>query len=196
MPTAVGVAWASSALVEFAESHNIADLTIAEAIACAEVDWERSDLAIVYDNPPFRGMHWRLLSEVRLRAVCAPVLFPRLDLQRRERKLNGIPLFHEDDGKEWARWAVEARVSLQGSARVRVGSIAQAVSSAVQGRGMALVSDVLTRGFLAEGRLIQPFATSINAAHEYYIVCPEDRASDPLILALIEHITASIRPKR
>lgn len=188
LPTALGVAWLSGAVVEFAESRNIANLTISEAISAADVDWSNNDLAIVYDNPPFPGRYWRLLSEVRLRTVCSPILFPRLDLQHRERKLNGITLLHEDDGEEWAKWALTARVSLRGSARVRVHSVAQAVASAVQGRGIALVSDVLTGNFLAEGRLIQPFSTSINAAREYYIICSPDRAEEPVIQLLMERI--------
>ncbi|MGJ4856441.1 LysR family transcriptional regulator [Labrys sp. La1] len=192
LPTALGVAWLSAVVVEFAESRNIANLAINEAITAAEVDWQASDVAIVYDNPPFPGRYWRLLSEVRLRTVCSPILFPRLDLQHRERKLNGITLLHEDRGEEWARWAVAARVNLQGSASVRVASVAQAVASAVQGQGLALVSDVLTRNLLREGRLIQPFATSINAAAAYYILCSVDRAEEPLLQALMERLVERV----
>lgn len=192
LPTALGVAWLSAVAVEFAQSRNIANMTINEAITAAEVDWQASDIAIVYDNPPFPGRYWRLLSDVRLRTVCAPTLFPRLDLQHRERKLNGITLLHEDRGEEWARWGVAARVNLQGSASVRVASVAQAVASAVQGQGLALVSDVLTRNLLREGRLIQPFATSINAAAAYYILCPVERAEEPLLQALMERLVERV----
>ncbi|CAM5764821.1 transcriptional regulator [Mesorhizobium amorphae] len=185
LPTALGVAWLSSAVVEFAESRGISNLTINEAIVADAVDWERSDIAIVYDNPPFPGRSWRLLSEVQLKTVCSPVLFPRLDLQHRERRLNGITLLHEDDGQEWNKWAIAARVDLQGSARVRVPSVAHAVSSAVQGRGIALLSNVLTGSYLNEGRLIQPFSTAINAARAYYFVSAADRADDPLLRAFI-----------
>ncbi|HEV2503531.1 MAG TPA: LysR family transcriptional regulator [Mesorhizobium sp.] len=185
LPTALGVAWLSSAVVEFAESRGISNLTINEAIVADAVDWERSDIAIVYDNPPFPGRSWQLLSEVQLKTVCSPVLFPRLDLQHRERRLNGITLLHEDDGQEWNKWAIAARVDLQGSARVRVPSVAHAVSSAVQGRGIALLSNVLTGSYLNEGRLIQPFSTAINAARAYYFVSAADRADDPLLKAFV-----------
>lgn len=188
LPTALGVAWVSSAVVEFAESRGIANVVINEAITAEEVDWEHSDIAIVYDNPPFHGRWWQLLSEVRLRTVCSPILFPRLDLQHRDRKLNGVTLFHEDDGQEWSRWAIAARVDLQGSARVRVPSVAHAVASAVQGRGTALVSNVLTRSYLGEGRLIQPFPTAINAARAYYFLCATERADDPLLQAFVGRI--------
>jgi len=188
VPTALGIAWLSAALIGFAESLGIPDLRLTEAIRAQDVDWDVADVAVVYDNPPFPGLRWRSLGEVRLRTVCSPILFPRLDLQHRDRKLNGITLLHEDDGDEWARWAIAARVSLEGSGRVRVGTVAQAVASAVQGRGVALVSDILTRGYLAEGRLIQPFLTSINAARAYYVLCRDDRSDEPMIQSLIEEL--------
>jgi LysR family glycine cleavage system transcriptional activator len=196
VPTALGIAWLTAAIVDFAQSHGIANLTINEAVTAAEVNWEKNDLAIVYDNPPFTGKYWRSLSEVRLCAVCSPTLFPRLDLRHRERKLNSVALLHEDDGGEWTKWSIAARIGLEGNTRVRVSSVAQAIASAVQGRGVALVSDVLTRNYLSEGRLIQPFSTTINAAREYYIVCHVDRTNDPLLRALADRLVEQLRPGR
>ncbi|OXC74459.1 LysR family transcriptional regulator [Caballeronia sordidicola] len=196
LPAALGIAWLTEAVVEFAESRNIPNLTINEASAASGVDWEVNDLAVVYDNPPFPGKTWRRLSEVRLRPVCSPILFPRLDLQHRDRKLNGITLLHEDQGEEWAKWALAARVDLQGSGRVRVRCVAQAVASAVQGRGIALVSDVLTRNHLSEGRLIRPFPTSINAACEYYILWPKDRDEDLTVRSFVRCLLDHLPPLR
>lgn len=189
VPASLGVAWMSSALVAFAETHGITALTINEASTASEVDWDVNDMAIVYDNPPFRGKFSRLLAEVRLAVVCSPVLFPRLDLRRGERKLGTLPLLCEDQGADWDEWAIAARVNLQGTSRVYVGSVAQAVASAIQGRGIALVSDVLTRHHVTEGRLIQPFQVSINANNAYYILCSPERSSDPLIQFLCDAVT-------
>ncbi len=196
VPTALGIAWLTATIVDFAQSNGIANLTINEAITAAAVDWDKNDLAIVYDNPPFTGKYWRSLSEVRLCAVCSPTLFPRLDLRNRDRKLSSVALLHEDDGGEWAKWSVAARIGLEGNTRVRVNSVAQAIASAVQGRGVALVSDVLTRNYLNEGRLIQPFSTTINAAREYYIVCHVDRVGDPVLRALADRVIDQLRPGR
>lgn len=196
LPTALGVAWLSASVIEFAEDRGITHVLINEATREAEVDWRANDIAIVYDNPPFRGKSWRILSEVKLRTVCSPILFPRLDLQYRERKLSGFTLLHEDDGEEWKKWALAAKVSLQHSVRVRVKSMAQAVASAVQGRGISLASDVLTRTFLNDGRLIQPFSTAIRAAADYYMVCSEDRAEDPLLLSFMSHVEQFLKPTR
>lgn len=195
LPTALGVAWLSSTVIAFAESHKIPSLTIHEALAAGDVDWKTTDLAVVYDNPPFPGRHWQLLSEVRLRTVCSPVLFPKLDLQQRSR-LNGVTLIHEDKGEEWTKWALAARISLHGSTHVRVESVAQAIASAVQGHGIALVSNVLTQNLLSQGHLIQPFTTSTNAARGYYILCPPERADDPLLQSLTERILARLHSAR
>lgn len=195
LPTALGIAWLTSAIVDFAESRGIANLTINEGVTQDQVAWDSNDLAIVYDNPPFQGRSWQLLSEVKLRPVCSPTLFPRLDLQHRDRALSGVALLHEDDGDEWAKWAAAARISLQGSTKVRVPSVAHAVASAVQGKGIALASDVLTRGYLGDGQLIQPFPTAINASRAYYLLWAVDRADDLLLQALITQLLDELKPE-
>lgn len=194
LPPALGIAWLTSLIIEHAESHRIVDVTIDSTVTEDGVYWNATDLAVVYDNPPFPNRWWTLLSDVRLKTVCSPILFPRLDLQRRDRKLSGITLLHEDDGSEWAKWSEATRVDITGSSRVRVPSIAHAVASAVQGRGIALVSDVLTRGHLNDGRLIQPFATAIQAASAYYVVTIADPADDPFLQALIGKMTGYLKP--
>lgn len=192
VPTALGMAWLAAAIVDFAQSQGISDLAINEAIGAADVDWESNDLAVVYDNPPFMGKCWRLLSEVRLCAVCSPTLLPQLELRNRDRKLKSVTLLHEDDGGEWARWSVAARIGIESNMHVRVNSMVQAIASAVQGRGVALASDVLTRGYLADGRLIQPFSPTVNAARGYYILYEESRANDPTLRALIDHMASQL----
>lgn len=194
LPPALGIAWLSSLIVEFAEVHGIEDVTISGAVTEDAVDWNATDLAVVYDNPPFPNRWWKLLSEVRLKTVCSPILFPRLDLQRRDRKLDGVTLLHEDDGSEWGKWAKAARVDISRSARVRVPSIAHAVASAVQGRGMALASDVLTRTYLNEARLIQPFATTTSAVGTYYIVSLADPSEDPILQAFVNRMKEFLMP--
>ncbi|WP_193733992.1 LysR substrate-binding domain-containing protein [Komagataeibacter sp. FXV3] len=196
LPPSLGMAWLNSTIIQFSESHNIPDLTIKSAMVLSDVDWETCDIAVVYDRPPFLGKNWHILSNVRLIPVCSPIFFPNLDLQKRHTTLTGITLLHEDDGHEWSRWAVTAGMSLMGSQRVCVASAAHAIASAVQGRGIALASDVLTRNYLAEGALIHPFPKSINASHDYYIICPEKRSEEPLIRSLVEHIVSCMRPIR
>ncbi len=193
LPPALAIAWMASLLVQFADARGVSDLAMRSCIRASDVQWDDVDLAVVYDNPPFNGLWWQVVSDVKLRTICSPLLFPRLEGSHRDRKLRDVTLLHEDDGREWTRWAAAARISLEGSRSVRVPSVAVAVASALQGQGMALVSDVLTRSYLQEGRLIQPFATAIPASAGYYLLCPTEKAEAPLIQALAHQIAAHLR---
>ena len=180
-------------LVQFADARGVSDLAMRSCIRASDVLWDDVDLAIVYDNPPFDGLWWQVVSDVKLRTICSPLLFPRLEGSHRDRKLRDVTLLHEDDGREWTRWSAASRISLEGSRSVRVPSVAVAVASALQGQGIALVSDVLTRSYLQEGRLIQPFPTAIPASAGYYLLCPTEKAEEPLIQALAHQIAAHLR---
>jgi LysR family glycine cleavage system transcriptional activator len=128
LPPSIGIAWLTAAIVEFATSRNMTSLSINQAVTCAEVDWHANDIAVVYDQPPFPGKRWELLSEVRLCAVCAPTLLGRMDLHSRDRKLHGFALLHEDGGEQWSRWSLAARVKLSDNIRVKVPSAAHCLA--------------------------------------------------------------------
>ncbi|MDP9630416.1 UNVERIFIED_ORG: LysR family glycine cleavage system transcriptional activator [Ensifer adhaerens] len=193
LPPALAIAWMAGLLVQFADARGVSDLAMRSCIRASDVLWDDVDLAIVYDNPPFDGLWWQVVSDVKLRTICSPLLFPRLEGSHRDRKLRDVTLLHEDDGREWTRWSAASRISLEGSRSVRVPSVAVAVASALQGQGIALVSDVLTRSYLQEGRLIQPFPTAIPASAGYYLLCPTEKAEEPLIQALAHQIAAHLR---
>ncbi|WP_053248301.1 LysR substrate-binding domain-containing protein [Ensifer adhaerens] len=193
LPPALAIAWMAGLLVQFADTRGLTDLTMRSCIRASDVLWDDVDLAIVYDNPPFDRLWWQVVSDVKLRTICSPLLFPRLEGSHRDRKLRDVTLLHEDDGREWTRWSAAARISLEGSRSVRVPSVAVAVASALQGQGIALVSDVLTRSYLQEGRLIQPFPTAIPASAGYYLLCPTEKAEEPLIQALAHQIAVHLR---
>lgn len=188
VPTGLGVAWLSASLITFAQERGVSELVINEAITAQEVDWRVNDVAVVYGHPPFPDVTWHLLHDVKLRTVCSPTLFPKLDLQRRNRTLRGVTLLHEDDGSEWDRWAMAARASIAGSQFVKMGSLAQAIAAATQGKGIALASDVLTRSLLMEGRLIQPFSTTVDASGKYYFIFPKHRSVSEQMSSLIGNL--------
>ncbi len=173
VPTALGIAWLTAAIIGFAEGHGISKLSIDEAMTAAEVDWTRNDIAVVYDNPPFTGKHWRLLGEVRLSAVCAPTLLSRLDLRNRERKLSAVTLLHEDDGAQWRRWQAQAGIAWGGESDVYFDSFGIVLQAARDGFGVALSDEVVSARDLDEGRLVQPLQIGVAALHNYYCLCPE-----------------------
>ncbi|WP_138933946.1 LysR substrate-binding domain-containing protein [Roseovarius arcticus] len=170
VPPSLGTAWLCSALIDFCRAHSIANVKISSDTRASTLDWTDLDMAIVYDHPPFENLWWSLLREVNLRTVCAPCALPTMDGQDDRRSLRGHTLLHEDDGQEWLRWSQTAGVSLDGVSNVFLPSIGQAVTSALNGQGLALVSDALVGGDLRSGRLVQPFNMSIPGSRAYYFV--------------------------
>jgi len=188
VPPSIGIAWLTAAIIEFATNRSISDLTLTESIDIEGVDWQTNDLAIVYGRPPFPGKRWELLSEVQLCAVCAPTLLDRVDPWSRDRKLAGLALLHEDDGDQWHQWSMAARVKLLDNVHVKIPSAAHAISAAVQGRGMALLSDVVTRSHLARGSLVRPFSTTQGAVRAYYLVFEIQKGAQSISAELAEWI--------
>lgn len=196
VPISLGIAGLSGALVAFANRFSLSNFSVNEACAASDIDWHANDIAIVYDSPPFPGKSWWRLSGVTLCPICSPVLVSKLNITRRDRPLDGVSLLHEDQGEEWAKWSAAARVSLHGSPRVKMGSVAQAIACAIEGHGMALVSDALVHRHLTNGLLIQPFSTRVNAAHDYYLLCAPACSEDAVIKSLIETMRDYFAPDR
>jgi LysR family glycine cleavage system transcriptional activator len=71
-----------------------------------------------------------------------------------------------------------------------------AVAAATEGHGLALVSEAVIWPHLRDGRLIQPFATSMPATQAYYLVCQESRATDPALAQLTGWLVRHVQDKK
>jgi len=196
IPSSLGLAWLAGAIVEHAEREGRAHVVVQTCARSSDVDWNNTDIAIVYDNPPFDGLWWQLLSEVRLRMVCSPVLFHLLKLPRQDRQLRNVTLLHEDDGHEWARWSAASGIGIDEAGHTYFSSVGLALASALQGHGIALTSDVLAWTDIQQGRLIEPFSTEIPASSAYYIVTPSPDAGDPHVESMVAQFVGFIRDVR
>ena len=58
-----------------------------------------------------------------------------------------------------------------------------AISAAIGGQGVALMSRTLIADELEEGRLVQPFGPELEGK-PFYLVYPENRRNDPVIRAI------------
>jgi len=196
LPPAIGAAWLAGALIDFRNQHGIDDLRIRQCIRAEEVDWGITDFAVVFDRPPWPGLWWQLLTEVPLRPVCAPSLFQRIMARRREPRLDDFTLLHEDDGSAWRRWCNVAGAESKSVTHVYFTGVILAVAAATEGYGLALVSEAVIWPHLSDGRLIQPFATSMPATQAYYLVCQESRATDPALAQLTDWLVRHVQEKK
>jgi LysR family glycine cleavage system transcriptional activator len=74
---------------------------------------------------------------------------------------------------------------------MRINNSAAVLQAAIDGQGVALAGSVMARDDLAAGRLVRLFAeVELEAVLAYYIVCREDRASLPRLVAFRDWLLA------
>jgi len=196
IPFSVGVAWLASAIVAFSRQASMREVYVSQRQTADDIDWSVTDLAVVWGQPPFPGCWWQLLADAEARPVCAPRLATSLDLHSNPRALTDVTILHEDEGATWARWSSKAGISLADAAHVYLPTPAMAQSAAVQGLGIALISNLLARNDLRDGRLLEIFRTSVSRQRSYFFVCPEERANQPLITSAVTSISAFVDGRR
>lgn len=191
VPPALGVAWLSSLMFDFCAAFGLASFKMTAALDVAQIDWRQTDVAIIYGTPPKEGFAWRLIATVRLRPICSPALLNSADGLRSLADIIDQWLLHEDDGTEWRRWLSAAKVRRAPRHNAYFGTLMMAIAAALEGKGLALVSDLLAQDYLKSGRLVRPYNIGVEATRSYYCICPENRASEPLIQRFMDWITST-----
>ncbi|TCW78762.1 LysR family transcriptional regulator [Burkholderia sp. SRS-46] len=190
LPLALGVSWLAPNLFEFADGTGLSSMNIQSCNDPAQIDWRTTDVAIIYGNAPWPGLAWHLLAGVDIAPVCSPRLLNEATALRSVEELADCWLLHEDDGTEWRRWLGKSKVAKLPMRNARFGSIALALSAALEGKGVALASRWLVRDYLRDGRLVFPFDVTIEASKSYYCLCLETRASEPAIAGFMDWISS------
>ena len=190
VPPTLGMSWLTPLMFAFIGEVGLASFRMLPAVEMGQVDWRASDVAIVYGNPPWKGYWWRPMANVTLRPVCSPRLLYGPAPLRSVGDVADHCLLHEDDGSEWRRWLQAADVERPAGRNAYFGALVMALTAALEGNGLALVSDFLVQDYLRSGRLVRPFETAVAASHNYYCVCAEARSQDPLVSRFIDWIVA------
>lgn len=182
---AVAVRWLLSWVCMLREVHPDIDLRIHASHEPVALDGVTADLAIRYGDGHWPG----LISEKLFDNTFIPVCSPYLNLKDAA-DLPKHPLIHfRPQGAvttplDWAGWQKRAKVGgLDVSAGLVFSDETHAISAAIGGQGVALMSRPLIADELAEGRLVQPFGPELEGK-PFYLVYPENRRDDPVIMAI------------
>ncbi len=167
------------------DTHPDIDLRIHASHEAVALDGITADLAIRYGDGHWPGLVAEKLFDNNFIPACSP----HLGLTRSE-DLPNHPLIHFRPQQvsvtpvDWAGWQKQAGISgLDVSAGLVFSDETHAISAAVEGQGVALMSRPLIEDELAEGRLVQPFGPELKGK-PFYLVYPESRRQDPTILAI------------
>jgi LysR family glycine cleavage system transcriptional activator len=128
----------------------------------------------------WEGVHADELFPDKLVPVCAPELLAQGPVTPAE--LAYRPLIHTSTRRHaWPDWlkAHGVRAAVESDPGLQFGHFFMSLDAARQGRGVALVPDIL----LAQGEsmrgLVMPVASDIESAGEYYLLIHESRLDDP-----------------
>lgn len=165
--------WLVPRLAEFQDRHPQIDVEI--SADAAMVDFERDDahIGIRYAKGNARNLTVVPLGRDRLFPVCSPAYRTAQRLEA-PADLARCRLLHDTYwASDWARWAGSLALALPniGSGQYFTHT-SMALDAAKAGAGVVVGHELLVRSDLATGALVQPFAHSIEAEEQYYMVHP------------------------
>ncbi|WP_148921389.1 LysR substrate-binding domain-containing protein [Phyllobacterium endophyticum] len=134
------------------------------------------DVGILFGSGGWPHKWSTLLAHVNITPVCSPRLFNQIGKTiTKVSDLHDVILLHWDDGSEWRRWLTEAGAQDPHSFTrgLYCSDLGMAIDLAINGTGVALVSDTLSSSDLATGNLLTPFPFSIDAFGGWHVVCSQ-----------------------
>lgn len=138
---------------------------------------EEVDAGIRSGVGPWPGLEARALFPVRFTPVCSPEFLARAGGIQRPEDLLRLPLISTDD-PWWRAWFERAGVDhapLAGRSAIQLDMQQLEGSAALAGQGVALVTPELWRPELRAGRLVRPFALTVELGSRYWLVYPKAR---------------------
>lgn len=185
---AVAARWLLPWVCLLRDAHSDIDLNIQVSHERVALDGIVADMAIRYGEGPWRG----LVAENLFDNVFVPTCSPTLGL-RDPAELVRHTLLHFSSPKavapvDWAAWQRQVQVpGLDVSAGLLFSDETHTITAALDGQGVALMSQQLIEQELRSGRLVQPFGPELKAA-PFQLVYPPERLDEPAIAAVREWV--------
>jgi len=152
---------------------------------------EPVDVGIRAGTGSYPGLHVERLLPLDQFPVCHPRLLRGPKGIKSPADLRHHTLLHDELQTHWALWLEAHGVGGVNPRRGPVFSDANlTLQAALQGQGVALVSDALTASALARRELAKPFNLPLRSELAYHVVCQAGREQEPAIRAFREWIAA------
>ncbi len=174
--------WLVHRLGHFSEAHPEIDLRVSASVQHIDFAREDIDLAIRHGDGQWPGLHVTRLCTEKLFPVCSPKLLSGRDALRSIHDIKHHTLLHTNSTGDWA--GMLKKIGVDGIDLERgivFNQVSMAIDAAVNGQGIALARTALASWDLISGRLIQPFAQTLDVPYAFWIVCPKSTADLPKI---------------
>ena len=159
---------------------------------------EDVDAGIRSGQGPWPGLEGHELFPVSFTPVCSPEFMRRVGGIERPADLLDLPLISTDD-PWWRAWFEHAGVdAARLGERIGIQLDMQQLEggAALAGQGVALVTPALWRAELRAGRLVQPFALTVDLGSRYWLVYPRARRQLAKLRAFREWLLAEVEAFR
>jgi LysR family glycine cleavage system transcriptional activator len=203
--------WLMPRLVKFTQMHQNVEVRLITSIEPVAFDRDKVDVAIRVGNPPNKRKakgspridlvmtdEWKGVAAERLFAdILVPVCRSEIVKQKSPIspvELASLPLIHTDSRSHaWDDWFAALGVPYTQTKRIyHFGHFFMSLRAALDGRGVALIPDILARKDIAAGNLIVPVRERAPSGGDYYLLYKKDRATDRAIFAFRQWLLAEV----
>ncbi len=169
------IGWLLARLPAFAAAHPDIDLRVSTHNNRADLAGEGLDMAIRFGDGDWPGEVCTPLWPTPFAPVCAPALAGVL---RQPRDLAHVPLLRSFRADEWPRWLATAGLTGLQARGPQFDSSLTLASAVSRGAGVALLPLAMFDHELAAGRLLQPFAQTLDLGRYWLTRLRSRRESD------------------
>ncbi|GGX65989.1 LysR substrate-binding domain-containing protein [Saccharospirillum salsuginis] len=174
--------WLMKRLPDFQQRHPDVDIRITLDQSRTRLGHDGIDVGIRMGRGPWPECDCLPLMNDRLIVVCSPALIEPHSSGMTLDAIQDFPLLHDQDpDAQWSRMIPALRANAKNGSGTRLASTDLVLTHAVQGQGMALVSERMAETELATGQLIQPVSESIELGQYHWLVAPLGQIDQPII---------------
>lgn len=191
--------WFVPRLRRFREAHRDIEIQLNPSLSLADFKRDRFDVGVRSGSGEWPGLKAELLMPINMTPLCSPSLLDGRAGIESPKELREFTLIHADVGhgigieSEWREWlkAVGAD-DVDCKHGLSFHDPGLALDAAIDGLGIAMGYVELAAGDLADGKLVQPFATKVQHPWSYYIVIPEDNVGDRQVKVFCDWLRAEL----
>jgi len=193
----LAVKWLVPRLPRFQAAHPEITVRVEMSVGPPGNGWENFDIAVRYTDEVAPGLIGEALLGEEIAPVCAPQLLEGPNGLRTPSDLRHFTLIHLEGPSydpaqpDWRRWlraaGVEGVVPRGG---LRFDHTLTAAQSAIDGAGVALLSQTCLLDDLAAGRLVRPFDLGFKGTYAYRVISPRGVFDQPKVTAFRQWLQA------
>ena len=194
MMSTMAMRWFLPRLPQFQTEHPAIEVRISTTTRTVDLDREDIDLAIRHGGGQWPGLTADFLFQMETIPVCSPVLPGESSLNQPNDLSHHILLHADARPDDWRIWLREVGApNLKPARELTFDTPDFALAAAIRGLGIAIADRRIVQDDIESGRLIAPFPQSVEQESGYYLVYPEDKATQPKTAMFREWILREAR---